>query len=237
MIGGGVGRGIVAWVGLATVLCVAACGSSHSVPANPTWADVEPILRGECLSCHGGSAATTGSVGTRQYRFDFFELTAESCGEAASAVVAMPFASGWSQAIADSITSIDPTVRPRMPPAPALPLAEWEWQTILGWTGTHEKGPPPIGNRPPVVHLAETALTVDKRLVISVVLDDPDGQSAVGVLSVGDFKLKMDRPGAFSVTVDTSEWDDGDLSVQATVCDGWGNASYALGTVTVLHTF
>lgn len=235
MIGDVAGGWFLVRLGLAVVLAVAACGSSHSVPTNPTWADVEPILRGECLSCHGGSAATTASAGARQYRFDFFELTPETCGEAASAVEPMPFASGWSQEIADALTSANPTVRPRMPPAPASPLEDWEWQTILGWTGPHPKGLPPVGNRPPAVHLTETGLTVDKQLTMSIVLDDPDGQSAVGVLTVGDFKLKMDRPGAFAVTIDTSEWEDGEIAIQATVCDGWDKTSYGLGAITVSH--
>ena len=219
----------------ALLLGLPACASPPTAPERPTWADVEPIVRGECVSCHGASAATTASVGARQYRLDFYDITPETCGAAAAAVAPMPFASGWSQEIADAITSVDSNVRPRMPPAPALPLEEWEWQTILRWTGAHEKGPAPTGNRPPIVRMGDFVSSADKRLPISVTLSDPDGQAAVGVLTVGNFKLKMDRPGAFSGTIDTSTWDEHDFVIQATVCDGWDQASYTLGTVTVLH--
>ena len=214
-----------------------ACGASHTVPDQPTWADVEPILGGECLSCHGATAATTGSFAGATYRFDFFNLTPDVCGDAASAVEPMRFAEGWSEAIALSITSVDPSTRPKMPPLPAPWLPDWEWQTILRWSNTQHpiKGPIPAGNRLPVLSVRDLASSADTRLRFSAVLEDPDGESAVGIITIGDVKLKLDRPGSFTFDLDTSIWTEGDLPVGATVCDGWDKATYGYGSISVAH--
>src|SRR5581483_3833332 len=58
-----------------------ACGGPD-VPEHPTWANVEPIVRAQCSSCHGASAAITGG-GTR---FDFYDMTADLCGDAVQAM-------------------------------------------------------------------------------------------------------------------------------------------------------
>ena len=52
--------------------------SAPSAPAKPTWADVQPIVAGQCTHCHGATASTSGSG----YRFDFFDMSPEICGEA-----------------------------------------------------------------------------------------------------------------------------------------------------------
>jgi hypothetical protein len=212
-----------------------ACRSSPAVPAHPTWSDVEPILRADCLQCHGGSAASTASLGAVVYRFDFFDVTTAVCGDAAAAVELSTFAAGWAGLMATSITSVNEATRPRMPPAPSPSLADWEWQTLLNWTADPVKGSYPPDNRPPTLHLTTDTRVVDQRLNLSAVLEDPDGQSAIGVLTVGDYTLKMDRPGAFTATVDTSNWPAGDAAIAATVCDGWSRARYDLGGVSVLH--
>ena len=47
------------------------CSSTPAEPSDPAWADVAPIFRGECNSCHGWNAGQTGGG----YRFDFFDVT------------------------------------------------------------------------------------------------------------------------------------------------------------------
>ena len=37
-----------------------ACASPPTAPERPTWADVEPIVRGECVSCHGAKVSGDG---------------------------------------------------------------------------------------------------------------------------------------------------------------------------------
>jgi hypothetical protein len=225
------GRGVA----LSLVTLAGCYQQSHSVPEHPTWADVEPILRADCLQCHGGSAPITASAGNRIYRFDFFDLTADVCGEAAAAVDLPTFAAGSSALIANAITSIDRSVRPRMPPAPSPSLGDWEWRTLLRWTDNPSRGLAPTSNHPPVVQIRAETLFADKRWSIWAIVEDPDGEAAVGLLTVGDFQLKMDRPGAFIIDIDTSRWPAGEVPVHAVACDGWTNVDYALGTITVQH--
>jgi len=229
---------------LAAALAIAGC-SSRAAPEKPTWVDVEPILRGECVSCHGGNAPTAGSVQGLAYRIDLFDLTTDVCGEAAAAVDSSKlfggaYALGNAQRIADAIT-IDPAKpapRPLMPPLPAPALEQWEWETILRWAAespTPLKGDAPIDNRAPVVRVLELDNHVDKILHLSLVLEDPDGSAAVGIITIGSFVLKMDRPGAFVADVDASPWPEGPMALDAVLCDGWTRANYSLGPVMVSH--
>ena len=201
---------------------------------SPTWSDVEPILRAECTSCHGGSAATTGGARGVVYRLDFYDLDPQTCGDATAAMEAARFAAAASSQIAFDITSESASIRPRMPPAPGPSLVEWEWQTLLRWADHPQKGPEPTGNRPPVIQVVTSnRLVTANSFNLSVVLEDPDGDSAMGVLTIGDVTLKMDRPGAFAVNIDASQWPAGPAQVQATVCDGWRQATYDLGSFAI----
>ena len=76
---------------------------------------------------------------------------------------------------------------------------------------------------------------VDKTLHLSLVLEDPDGSAAVGIIKLGSFVLKMDRPGAFLADVDTSSWPEGPMAIDAELCDGWTKANYSLGPLMVSH--
>jgi len=223
---------------VAAWLALASCGSPPpEVPAHPTWADVEPIIRNECSSCHGGSAPNTGSALGVTYRFDFFDLTPASCGEAAGTVSGARFAAAASSQIAFDITSESSSIRPKMPPAPAPWLEDWEWQTLLRWTHDPQKGSPPLGNRPPTLKITSADRTVIGWFTLTIDLEDPDGDSAVGVLHIGDASLTMDRPGSFSILVDGSQWPAGPLMVNGTVCDGWSQAAFNDTSFTVVSAF
>jgi hypothetical protein len=209
---------------------LASCASPPAVPEHPTWADVQPILRADCTGCHGGSAETTGSADGVAYRLDFFDMSPESCGAAAAAVPSSRFAAAATPQIRFDLTSDDPSIRPRMPPEPAPWLEDWKWQTILRWTKNPIKGTAPLGNRPPVVRVTAAGLSERNRFGISVVLEDPDGDSAVGLLTIGDdvagkVTFGMNRPGAFSLDFDISQWPLGVPAIAATVCDGWSWAT------------
>lgn len=222
-------------------LALSSCAAPDpEVPAHPTWADVAPILRAECVGCHGGSAAKTGSAGGVTYRLDFFDLSSATCGDATGALAGARFAAAASSQIAFDITSDDATVRPKMPPAPAPWLAGWEWKTLLRWTHDPKKGQQPSGNRPPTLTITSPERLIAGWFTLSVNLEDPDGDSAIGVLRIGDVTLNMDRPGAFSIEIDGSQWPPGDTPVTATVCDGWSEATYddsTLGSFQVVSLF
>lgn len=210
------------------------CGGPDA-PEHPTWVQVQPILRGECTSCHGASAATTGG-GTR---FDFFDMTTALCEEAAQALAPnILLAQALATPIWTAITTTPdrPTTRPPMPPLPAPYLADWEWMTIRNWVNDGApKGAMPPGNTPARIQLFGDLTTADQSLDITAVVDDPDGDPVVGVLTFGDVVLKMDRSGAFTGRLDTSLWPAGPVDIGTVLCDGWSSVHYELGTLQITH--
>jgi hypothetical protein len=210
----------------------AACGGPDAVES-PTWADVEPILRAQCNHCHGASARTNAAVGSLVYRFDFFEMTDAVCGEAALALGPGGMARDWASAIKSSITPPATGGRPRMPPAPASALPDWQRETLLRWAQSPRKGLPPIDNHRPSIEVLAPKLptAADPTLAFTVVVRDADGEPVVGVLKVGSHVLRMDRSGSFSAELDTRTWPAGPYPVTAVLCDGWGSFSYDLGTM------
>jgi hypothetical protein len=219
---------------LAAALFAGAC-DRPAAPAHPTWTDVQPILAGECNGCHGATADATGFG----LRFDFFDMTADTCGDAAQALGSdLPMAHSLATKIwnAISTTSDQPNARPLMPPQPAPSLSNWEWETIQHWTADGApKGDLPPANRPPRFLFFRNDATPDQSLDITALVEDPDGDPVVGLVKLGQTTLKMDRSGSFSAHLDTSSWAPGQLAVTAVLCDGWSSVAYSVATLTVQH--
>jgi hypothetical protein len=209
------------------------CGGP-SVPGQPTWADVRPILAGECGGCHGAGAAASGAG----YRFDFYDMTPDVCGDAAAALGAeKPLAQAHAERIWEDISTPveQPDVRPKMPPPPAPYLADWQWRTIRAWLDAGAvRGAAPAGNRPPAAQLV-THTATDRSVVLTAIVDDQDGDPVVGILKIADVELKMDRSGSFSARLDTSAWSAGEVSATAVLCDGWTNVTVPLGTIAIVR--
>lgn len=218
-------------------LALLGCRGAPEVPAHPTWSNVQPILAGECAHCHGSTARITGAGA----RLDFYELTPEVCGDAALAVtpgapMARFYATGGALWKELSTTADRPDQRPRMPPPPAPYLAEWEWQTIQTWLRDGApKGAMPTGNLPPRITLTLTPGVANDRLAVDALVEDQDGDAAVGLVRIGDFTLNVDRTGTFSTVVNTSAWPTGERPVSAVLCDGWSSTTIPFGTVTITH--
>ena len=208
-----------------------ACNESPQVPDQPTWANVEPIVRGSCTGCHGSNAATAGL----SYRLDFFDMTDAVCGKAAAALRGAPLASAWAALMARDVTSPGSGWRSRMPPAPSDPLTDWERETIVRWAKAPVRGVPVRDNHRPDIQLDAASATADKSMTFNAVVSDADGESVVGVLTFGKVELLMDRSGSFRQTVDTSGWTNGSYPINATLCDGWDSVTYDLGNVLVAH--
>jgi hypothetical protein len=223
---------LLAIAAAAAAAVAAGCEPSPVAPMHPTWADVEPILRANCNHCHGGTARVTGALGPAVFRFDFYDMTPELCGEAALAMDLPALARAQAGLIMTDVTPVGGP-RPRMPPAPGAVLLDWERETLQRWGPAPIRGVAPAGNRPPRIELTGFPASITGPLSFVAVLEDPDGQSAVGVIKVGDVIYKMDRPGSYKVSLDTSGWAARSHPVSAVVCDGWANASYELGEVTV----
>lgn len=220
------------------------CSLEATAPAHPTWADVAPILRGECVSCHGWTATDqqANAAGVHpentgdSLRFDFFDVA--PCGEAAQALDANVSLAGSPMVTTQIGTDVVPQNGarwPRMPPQPSPALPDWELDTITRWAAQPAKGPPPPGNRPPTIAVAQFPAVADAALTFTAIIDDPDGDSVLGVIEVAGLAFLMDRPGSFAVNLDSSSWPSGPVRPVAVVCDGWTNQSYDLGPVQIQH--
>ena len=215
------------------------CVSTPAEPESPAWADVAPIFRGECNGCHGWNAGQTGGG----YQFDFFDVTKDVCGDAALALnkgvvlAGSPFATPL---IKTDVVKQAGVSWPRMPPQPSPALPDWERNAIERWAtepvgAQPVKGPPPPGNRPPTIAISGYPSTAGATLAFTAVIDDPDGDSALGVIETPDFAFLMNRPGSFNVSFDTSGWSTGRVSLQAVLCDGWTSTTIDLGAIQIVH--
>jgi hypothetical protein len=241
----GSSRIVVALAAGLLAILVAGCGE-RSIPAHPAWADVAPIVRGDCVGCHGWTASdrppnadgfhppnTGGGV-----RLDFYEVTEAVCGDAALAMdpnVPLAGSAGIAAQVRADLVVQNGAQAPRMPPEPYPALESWELETIERWASNPVKGPPPSGNRPPTIAINQLPSTADQQLAFTAILDDPDGDSVVGVIEVPGFDLLMNRPGAFDVVFDSSGWPPGPVYPIAVLCDGWTSTTIELGPIVVEH--
>jgi hypothetical protein len=216
------------------LLATPACSGPPAIPAAPTWADVQPILRGQCDGCHGSTAKDTGS----SYRLDLYEASSSVCGEASLAIDSSVLLAGFPSVPGLIRTDILPPHGggpPRMPPAPAPALPDWQITTLDRWITAPVKGPAPAANRAPTISTSQLPATADRTFSFTAVLDDPDGDPVIGVIEVAGLAFLMNRPGSFAVAFDSSAWPTGTLRPVAVLCDGWTKATYDLGPVQVKH--
>ena len=233
------------WIPL-LLLVAGGCGPTAVAPLHPTWADVAPVLRGECDSCHGWTASDRPSDANGVHaantggslRFDFFDVPSDVCGDAALAVepgVSLAGAPAVGSQIATDVVARQNARWPRMPPQPSPALPAWEVETLERWAAAPVKGPPPPGNRPPTIGVSQLPSEADRTLSFTAIIDDPDGDSVVGVIEIGGLTFLMNRPGSFAVRFDASGWPAGVLHPTAVLCDGWTRLVTDLGPVTIQH--
>jgi hypothetical protein len=221
---------LVAWA----LAVLAGCSGTPTAPAHPTWADVSPILRGACDSCHGWTANDTGGG----YRLDFFDRSTAVCGDAALALDPNQFLAGSPLAsgkMRDDVVTQPGEAWPRMPPQPSPALADWQQQTIERWAMDPVKGPPAAGNRPPTIAVGQLPAVADQQLAFTAILEDPDGDPVTGVVEINGLGFLMNRTGSFAVAFDTSGWTAGSKRMSAVVCDGWTSATIDLGPIQIKH--
>jgi hypothetical protein len=222
------------WIEAVALLAAAgaACSGPPSVPEQPTWADVAPIMRGECGGCHGSTADVSGAG----YRFDFYDMTADTCGDAAQAMRSGTVLAGAAASMVGmDVTPMGDTARARMPPLPASPLPDWEREALVRWAAQPIKGPPPAGDRAPTITVARLPFTADARLAFTAIVDDPEGEPVIGAIALGDLRFLMNRSGSFAVDFDTTGWPPGAQRLTAVLCDGWQRVTYDLGPVQIAH--
>ena len=208
------------------------CGPTRSEPQHPAWADVAPIFRGECNSCHGWTAPQTGSG----ERFDFFDVSA--CGDAAQALGTNPILAGSPLAAPQIFTDVvaqGGDAWPKMPPQPSPALPDWEVGALQRWAVQPVKGPPPAGNRPPTISVEGFPATAGAQLAFTAILDDPDDDAAIGIIEVNGLGFLMNRTGSFAVNFDSSSWPAGPQDVKSVLCDGWTSTTLDFGSVQIKH--
>lgn len=209
----------------------AGCSPPPVVPAEPTWADVGPIFRGQCNGCHGWTAPQTGG----SYRFDFYDVTEETCGEAAKALDPGVILAGSPLAppfIHEDVIPQGGSIWARMPPPPSPALPDGERDALERWSAKPERGSAPAHNLPPTLQVQGFPTAVDRSLAFTAVLSDPDADAAIGIIRVNDAAgnelafLHMNRTGSFAVSFDASTWPAGAVTLDVVVCDGWTKAEY-----------
>ncbi len=217
------------WPALAGVM--AGCSPAPIGPIDPAWADVAPIFRGQCNSCHGWTAKDTGA----SYRFDFFDMTTDVCGRRGPGA-GQGIGSGR-QPAGDRKDrrrhSIQQSGWARMPPPPSPALPDWDRETLDRWAASPGPGQAPSGNRPPTLLLSALPATADQSVSFTVVLEDPDGDAALGVVEMNDVAFLMNRTGSFHVQFDSSSWPAGAQIPVVTICDGWVKSEYTLAPVQI----
>jgi hypothetical protein len=122
-----------------------------------------------------------------------------------------------------------------MPPQPSPSPPDWQRDTLERWAAQPIKGPPPPGNRSPNIAISGYPATADAQLSFTAVIDDADGDSAIGVIEVNGLAFLMDRPGSFAVQFDSSTCPAGPQAVNAVLCDGWTSDTVNLGSVQLRH--
>jgi hypothetical protein len=224
------GKRLLGGLGGGLLLC-GGCGAEPSVPEHPTWADVQPILEGECSHCHGATADATGFG----YRLDFYDMTVDACGEAARALPGGILAATAAPSIITDVTPPADGGPARMPPAPGPALHDWERETLLRWARQPIKGPPPASNRAPTIQVSGLPKVVNDSLRFSALVEDADGDEVVGLLKIADAVFAMRSSGSFAVEIPSQAWPAGPQRLTAVLCDGWSSVPYDLGPVDVKH--
>jgi hypothetical protein len=171
-------------------------------------------------------------------RFDFYDVTADVCGDAALALdtsVSLAGTPGVALQIESDVVPQHGARWPRMPPQPSPALPGWELETLARWAAQPVKGAAPPGNRPPLITVSQLPLTADGTLAFTAVIGDPDDDSVLGVIEVGNVAFSMNRPGAFAVQFDTKAWPAGPVHPTAFLCDGWSTSAYDLGPIQIQH--
>lgn len=204
----------------ATVALVAptAVGCLEDVPSQPSWqVDVMPIIRGNCIRCHGAPPLDFATI-----RLDGYGPIPVVGGTAKGA--------GDAQIARNIIARVDPgefDTNQRMPPGRELGLFEIEtlrnWVALSGVSGP-PRGPARPGNRPPTAVAAEIARD-GATITYAYEVTDPDDDLVVGWVAgppMGDDRLTVGEllTGRGQFAWDTSEVPAGTYHLTARLDDG-----------------
>jgi len=219
--------GLVAFA-VAGAFTLSSCGD-QSAPAEPSFVDVQEILQGKCLHCHGSTAAVDGSG----LRFDFRDARRD-CGDLADDAKVSAAVS-----IVSAFLSVPGEFEPadgqgpKMPPLPARPLEAWQLETLENYfeidSDDRADEETPDGNREPTFSVV-SAVKRRGKLVVTVDVSDANGDAVLGLITAdgktpdvndGD-PTGIDRTGRHELTYDIDP--DGAVEIEAELCDGWSKS-------------
>jgi hypothetical protein len=207
--------GLSGLAALALLTGVSTCAAPEP-PTNPSWdVDVYPIIRGSCANCHGDTAGLTGpGMG---FRFDTCNPADFKIGERAALGLG---ATGLAPLILADVLPPSGGGRPKMPPAPAEPLSEYEVGVLRNWVKVVEKANgdlslacrKSVANRDPRARLVSR--TKDGNDLVAVLdITDLDGDIVLGTVANSDDKITS--VGRRTVRVKGSQ------TIKLQLTDGW----------------
>lgn len=220
---------VLSWLPIVAFAVGGAC-SPPDAATDPTWADVYPILQGQCLHCHGSTAAKDGG----NYRFDLLDASSVCKQEEADDLVAglSPPSSFYAarRLILADITPYAAGFRPKMPPEPGRALEGWQAETLERFVAkldalpfteamTAGLGPLPADARSPTI--SASYARNGNTLVVDYVVEDENADAVVGQLRVGQgLRSPIEGSGRGQARFDlggtTGPW-----PIDARLCDGW----------------
>jgi hypothetical protein len=208
---------------VSAVALSSACEGPKPIPENPTWAeDVLPIIRGNCLGCHGAGPVCTkaGQTGCRPWpsRWDVFDtadfgLTEDELGEAG--------VTSAKDKVEDWLRSIEKGMPARMPPAPASPLEADQIAILKKFLAKPLKGKHDL-NRAPFVRVVSRTFSDGKLKVVVDVVDRDDDQVLGKASAGGDSQAVVKSSGRQTLEFAGA---DKDATVTVTLSDGWAQTS------------
>ncbi|MEZ4362250.1 MAG: hypothetical protein R3B48_18825 [Kofleriaceae bacterium] len=217
-------RASVRLVGAALALAASA-GCSDSAPAEPTWADVAPILASSCVRCHG-APALVGAPPT--FRLDRYDDTRTAAGLVLGA-------SSMAEWIALRVR--DGSMPPR------FPLADYDVDVLANWAKLRTLAPlagPPRGPARPdnaAPRLTLSAARVPDGIELGYELRDPDRDLVVGELqaTLGNRVVELGEvhSGRGTLLLDTALLPEGLYTLTSILDDGAGPTRGVAGEVMV----
>jgi hypothetical protein len=178
----------------------AACGGTPP-PGRPAWdQDVLPLLQGRCNHCHGETVGhTVDAMGMPVLvpvtRLDFCDAGAAPIRDIGVGVL------GGALAILPGFfgMQLEPdkkTGRALMPPPPAQPLSEYEYQVLKRWVKIVAADPTQaclkaVKNRAPKLELIAAPKEAGEVVEAIVEITDVDGDSVVGKATLGSASVDI----------------------------------------------
>lgn len=214
------------------VLAAAVGCTREAIPGRPAWDQhVMPLLQGRCNNCHGETVGQLldpdgGVVPLPRTRLDLCNVEAPAVRD-----LGVSYAGGAVNVLPGffpmQLESDKQTGRAPMPPPPAEPLSEWEYQVLKRWVNIAKDFPDAaclkaVRNRPPTVKLVEPPEDTGDVVEAIIEIIDPDNDGIVGKATLGS--ATVDIRGAGRRTLRFPGGTSTSAPLGATVTDGYDTA-------------